>query len=105
MRMGMKAILATTGVVILASPVMAQTSPESKVPVSTDNVFWGLAHAPLYGHAPVHGYGSAYDAAVPHRAGRVAPGLPAGPTEGQLPRVLDCVHVTFPQCSGGEGGS
>ena len=92
MRAGMKVILATMGVAILASPVVAQTWPEANVPVSTDNVFWGLAYAPPY--RPAHG---AYGSVAPPRPGQFAPGVVAAP----LPRILDCVHVPFPQCSGG----
>jgi len=102
---GMKAILAAAGVAILASPVMAQTWRDVNVPVSMDNVFWGLAYAPLYGHAPAYGYAPAYGAAAPYRAWQRAPGLPGVAVEGHLPRILDCVHVPFPQCSGGSGGS
>jgi hypothetical protein len=97
MRTSVKVILAAMGVAALASPVMAQGisgTPwrEANVPVSTDNVFWGLAYAPLYGPA----YG-AYGSVAPPRAGQFAPGVVAAP----LPRILDCVHVPFPQCSGG----
>jgi hypothetical protein len=92
MRTRTKVILAAMGVATLAPPVMAQTWPYANVPVSTDNVFWGLAYAPLYGSA----YG-AYGSAAPLRRGQLAPGMVAAP----LPRILDCVHVPFPQCSSG----
>jgi hypothetical protein len=102
---GMKAIQAAMGIAVLASPVVAQTWRDANVPVSTDNVFWGLAYAPLYRHAPAYGYGPAYGYAAPYRAWRRTPGPPGMAVEGQLPRILDCVHVPFPQCSGGAGGS
>jgi hypothetical protein len=101
--MKVKAILAAMGIAALASPVVAQTWPDANVPVSTDNVFWGLAYAPLYGHVP--GYGPAYGYAAPGRGWQRGPGLPGAAVEGRLPRILDCVHVPFPQCSGGAGGS
>jgi hypothetical protein len=94
----MKMILAAMGAAALASPVIAQTWPDANVPVSTDNVFWGLAYAPLYGSANrAYGAYGAYGSAAPLRPGRPAPGAPMAP----LPRILDCVHVPFPQCSGG----
>jgi hypothetical protein len=95
MRTSMKVILAATGIAALASPVPAQTWPDANVPVSTDNVFWGLAYAPLYG--PAYGAYGAYGSAAPPRPGQFAPGMVATP----LPRILDCVHVPFPQCSSG----
>jgi hypothetical protein len=86
-------ILAAMGVAALASPVMAQTRPNTNPPLSEDNVFWGLENAPLH----EHGYGS-----VAHpRAGR----LPASAPDAAAfapPHIIDCVHVPFPQCSGGE---
>jgi hypothetical protein len=101
MRTSTKVILAAMGVAALASPVMAQTWPDVNVPVSTDNVFWGLAYAPLYGSAygayGAHGAYGAYGSAAPVRPGLLAPGV----VEAPLPRILDCVHVPFPQCSGG----
>jgi hypothetical protein len=101
----MKAILTAMGVAALASPAMAQTWRDANVPVSTDNVFWGLAYAPLEGRAPAYGYAPAYGSAAPHRAWQRAPGVPGVVVEGHLPRILDCVHVTFPQCSAGAGGN
>jgi hypothetical protein len=89
----MKVILAATGVGILASPIMAQTLRDANIPVSTDNVYWGLAVLPLYRRT----YGPAYGSVARVPAGRFVPGLDATP----LPRVLDSVHVPFPQGSGG----
>jgi hypothetical protein len=107
-------------VALLASPVIAQTLMEPQVPVSTDNVFWGLAYSlvpavgvaqPAYGsvalvrrhhrHARTMAYG--YQPA-PAFGAVVAPAgdLPVGATN--PPRILDCVHVTFPQCGNGGGG-
>jgi hypothetical protein len=107
MKMRVKAALvkaaaaAIGGAVAVASPVTAQNwqAPNGRyanVPVSTDNVFWGLAYAPL--QAPA--YGLAYGSAAGIPAGRPVPGIAAAPP----PRILDCVHVTFPQC-GGVGGN
>jgi hypothetical protein len=51
-----------------------------------DHVLWSGVHGHRYG------YGS-----VAHSpAGRLTP------IEGARPRILDCVHVSFPQC--GDGG-
>jgi hypothetical protein len=122
MRISVKAIPAALSAALLASPVIAQTLVEPQVPVSTDNVFWGLAYSlapaavavaqPAYGsvalvrrhrrHARAMAY--AYQPA-PAFGAAVAPaeGLPVGATN--LPRILDCVHVTFPQCGNGGGGS
>jgi hypothetical protein len=88
----MRVILATMAVATLAWPVMAQTWRDANVPVSTNNVFWGLAYAPLYG--PAYGAYGAYGSVAPPRPGQFAPGVVATP----LPRILDCVHVPFPQC-------
>jgi hypothetical protein len=92
MRTSMKAILTAMSVAVLASPAMAQTLRNHHVPLatdlSTDNVFWGEED----GHR--HAYGSAGD---PQAGGRLAPGVVIG---GAQRRILDCVHVTFPQCSG-----
>jgi opacity protein-like surface antigen len=94
MRTSMKVILAAMSAAVLASPVMAQNWQSPYAPVrpdlSTDNVFWG--EVPV---AP-HGYG--YGSAARGQAGWVAPG---GVTIDGHPRILDCVHVPFPQCSGG----
>jgi hypothetical protein len=89
MRTNIKVTLAAMGIALLSSPVTAQTWRNANIPLSTDNVFWDLALAPLSGPA----YGSV--ARAP--AGRLAPRPLATP----LPRILDCVHVPFPQCSGG----
>jgi hypothetical protein len=109
-----KVILAAIGAVVVAYPVTAQTSwaqtswsqtsPSGYVQpdLSTDNVFWGLPY-PAYRHhaAPAYappayehpdGYGSAArpPAGRPHGYGPVA-----------HPPIIDCVHVLFPNCSGG----
>jgi hypothetical protein len=90
MRMVMKVALAAMGVTVLASPVMAQYRREPWIPVSTDNVFWGLAVGPVIHEGPVYG-----------SIRRIAPGRAVpGPVYGAPPRILDCVHVTFPQCGG-----
>ena len=86
-------VLAALGGAVLASPGMAQIWWNPKVPPSTDNVFWGLAYGPAY--APPT-YGS-----VAHPpAARLAPVFVVVAP----PRILDCVHVTFPQCGGGGSG-
>jgi hypothetical protein len=90
MRICLKVILATMSVAVLASPAIAQYRREPWIPVSTDNVFWGLAVGPVILEGPV--YGSIRTVAP----GRVVP----GPVYA-VPRILDCVHVPFPQCSGG----
>jgi hypothetical protein len=107
MKMRVKAAVVKTAVAVsvavaVASPVMAQNwqaqnGRYANVPVSTDNVFWGLAYAPL--QAPA--YGLAYGSAAGIAAGRPVPGIAAAPPPPPLPRILDCVHVTFPQCGGG----
>jgi hypothetical protein len=94
MRNWTRVILATMGIAVLASPVMAQTWWSGNVPLSTDNVFWGLAYGPVY-VPPAYG-------SVAPRAGRLAPGFVV--VAPPVPRILDCVHVTFPQCSSASGG-
>jgi hypothetical protein len=99
MRTIMKVILAAMSVAVLASPVMAQNWWNPTAPVrpdlSTDNVFWGQVYAPAYAYgSPAYAYGSA--AHAPPMA-RFVPGV----TVAGHPRILDCVHVTFPQCSSG----
>jgi hypothetical protein len=92
MRTSIKVILAAAmGVAVLASPVTAQNRLEPWIPVSTDNVFWGLAVGPVIHEGP------AYGSVRPVAPGRFVP----GPVYGAPPRILDCVHVTFPQCGGG----
>jgi hypothetical protein len=92
MKTHMKAIVTATVAVVLASPAVADPQPRTwrtaPVPLSTNNVYWGVgyrgyAHQHPYGHG--HGYGAA---AYPERR---APRQPEA----------DCVHVTFPQCTGG----
>jgi hypothetical protein len=87
----MKVILAATSVAVLASPVMAHSWRYRHAPLgpdlSTNNALWG---EPYY-------HGRAYGSAVYPPVGRFGPGAAIdGP-----PRVIDCVHVAFPQCSGG----
>jgi hypothetical protein len=82
-------ILAVMGVAALASPVAAQTRRDANVPVSENNALWGVENAPPQEHA----YGSAHPQT---QTGRFAPGAAAV----SPPRVVDCVHVQFPQCSG-----
>jgi len=97
MRTNMKVILAAMGFAVLSSPIMAQTWRDANIPLSTDNVYWGLARAPLYGRAYGPVAGPAYGSVARAPAGRFAPGPFAAP----LPRILDSVHVPFPQGSGG----
>jgi len=64
----------------IASPVVAEPQQDTNTPPSAGNV--------SSGEVSKHPYGS-----VPHPlAGRRAP---------SHPRILDCVHRPFPQCSGG----
>jgi hypothetical protein len=79
--------LAALTLAAIASPVMAEPPRDTNIPLSTDNVFRGEANSRPYG----------YVAHTP--AGRRAAGVAIEPAH---PRILDCVHVTFPQC--GEGG-
>lgn len=92
------ALLAAVVAGALAAPAAAQVRREPWIPVSTNNVFWGLALGPpildpvfpqpsgdpVWGHA----YGA---------AGPVPPGAPV-PGRAYVPRILDCVHIAFPQC-------
>lgn len=94
MKTAMKVILTGIGIAVLASPVMAQTWWNARVPLSTDNALWGLAYEPPY-VAPAYG-APAYGSVARLPSGRLAPGF----TVVAPPRILDCVHVTFPQCSG-----
>jgi hypothetical protein len=80
--------LAALTLAAIASSVMAEPRRDTNIPLSTDNVLWGEANKRPYG------YGS-----VAHPpAGRRAPGVAIEPAH---PRILDCIHVTFPQCSDG----
>jgi hypothetical protein len=81
-------ILATMGVAALASPVMAQARPNATPPLSEENVFWGLENAPPHEHA--------YASFARPRTSRLAPDAAAV----SPPRIIDCVHVPFPQCGG-----
>jgi hypothetical protein len=89
------AILAAMGVALLASPVVAQTWPRTSPPLPDENVFWGLENAPPHGNA--------YGSSVRSRAGLLPRGAVVAPgtADTSAPRVIDCVHVTFPQCGGG----
>ncbi len=96
MRTSTKVILAATAIAVLSSSAMAQNwrrpwVREPWVPVSTENVFWGLAYGPVIHEGP------AYGSVVRTPSGRLAP----GPVVGAPPLILDCVHVPFPQCSNG----
>jgi hypothetical protein len=108
-KVGLAAVCAAAVAFSIASPALAQSwqTPNGRyanVPVSTDNALWGLAFAPL--QAPA--YGLAYGSAAGVPRGRPVPGAATNPPVGSplspLPRILDCVHVTFPQC-GGVGGN
>jgi hypothetical protein len=88
MRTNIILALTAMGITVLSFPVMAQTWRYANIPLSMDNVFWHLAVPPPYGPA----YGSIARAPM----GRFA----RGPFAAPLPRILDCVHVPFPQCSG-----
>jgi hypothetical protein len=103
MRTSVKVVLAAIGAAVVAYPVMAETVRNGYVQpdVSTDNVFWGIpypAHGrpasayerPAYGHP--YGYGSVGRPTAGHR-------YENGPVA--HPPIIDCVHVTFPNCSGG----
>ena len=114
MRTSMKVILATMGVAVLAYPVKAGTWQNGYVQpdLSTDNVFWGMQSGqPVYGHHPAYeqpyGYPYGNGSAAHRTVGRPVAHPPAGPPapggiiEGVQPRIIDCVHVQFPQCSSG----
>jgi hypothetical protein len=80
--------LAALTLAAIASPVVAEPRPDTNTLLSAGNVFSGEANKRPYG------YGS-----VPHLpAGRRAAGVAIEPAH---PRILDCIHVPFPQC--GEG--
>jgi hypothetical protein len=87
------AILAAMGVALLASPVVAQTWQRTSPP--EENIFWGLENTPLQGQT--------YGSIVRPRAGSLPRGAVVGPgtADASAPRVIDCVHVAFPQCGGG----
>lgn len=87
-------VLAIAAVAALPSPAQAQVRREPWIPVSTNNVFWGLALGPVILDPvfPQPGWAPAYGA-----AGRVPPGAPV-PGRAYVPRILDCVHIPFPQC-------
>jgi hypothetical protein len=87
--------LAAMGIALLASPVAAQTWQRTSAPLPENNVFWGLENAPPQGHT--------YGSNVRPRAGSLPRGaiVAPGTADATGPRVIDCVHVTFPQCGGG----
>ena len=86
-------LMAVVAVAVLAPPAAAQVRREPWIPVSTNNVFWGLAAGPVILDPvfPPPAY-PAYGA-----VGRVPPGARA-PAPAYVPRILDCVHIPFPQC-------
>jgi hypothetical protein len=89
MKMSTVVVLTAMGVAALASPVMAQTWRNSNnVPVSENNALWGLENAPPHEHA--------YGSSAHLQTSRIAPGTGAVAPH----RIIDCVHVPFPQCSG-----
>jgi hypothetical protein len=105
MKTSLKVIMAAIGISALASPVMAETflTTDTYVPAETwrntynpplseDNVFWGLENAPPHQHA--YGY-----VAHHRRTYRIEPGT-SDPAAVPPSGIIDCVHVTFPQCSG-----
>jgi hypothetical protein len=99
MRTSMKVIVAATGAVVLASPAMASNWRTAPVPLSA-NTTWGLGYRGYAHQRPhEHGYGRGYGAAYAPQAAQPAPG--AGMGGGVRPQILDCVHVTFPQCGCG----
>jgi hypothetical protein len=85
MRTSMKVILTAMSVAVLASPVMAQSEPRPQAAPSATTTTISNAHG---------------SAARTHTT-RPAP---ATNTEGSQIRLDDCVHVAFPQCSGGADG-
>jgi hypothetical protein len=98
--------------------------------LSTNNVFWGMPypayrHYPTYEH-PAYGHPYGYGSVAHHPPGRAygyepvahppaghpygygpfahPPAgrlVPGGTVEAVHPPIIDCVHVPFPQCSGG----
>jgi hypothetical protein len=105
MKTSLKVIVIATGIAALASPVMAETFVATDTvvpaenlrntynpPLSEDNVFWGLENAPPHQHA--YGY-----VAHHRRTYRIEPGMPDSSAVSPS-GIIDCVHVTFPQCSG-----
>jgi hypothetical protein len=119
MRTSVKVILAAIGAAAVAYPAAAQTpwmqTPWTKTPwtktwpsgyvhpdLSTDNVFWGLPYPAYRHHAaqayapPAYGHPDGYGSAARPPAGR-----PHGYGPVAHPPIIDCVHVLFPNCSGG----
>jgi hypothetical protein len=76
MNTSMKVILTAAGIAALASPVMAQTNLNTRVPASISQAHGSASHART------------------HRAAS------AETTEGSHLRIDDCVRTTFPQCGG-----
>jgi hypothetical protein len=63
---------------------MAQPRQDTNVPMPTNNIAWGPENKRPYG------YGAVAHPPASWRARAVT-----------FPRIIDCVHVTFPQCSDG----
>jgi hypothetical protein len=115
MRTSVKLILAAIGAAVMVYPVMAATMRNGVVQpdLSTNNVFWGMPYA-AYGSQDVtaferaHGHAYGYESIGRPSEGH-AHGLhpstvrpaPEGIFEGVRVPLIDCVHVPFPQCSGG----
>jgi hypothetical protein len=76
MNTNLKVILTAVGIATLASPVMAQTNSNSRVPPSISNAHGSASHVRTH---------RAASAAIP---------------EGGPVHVDDCVRTTFPQCGG-----
>ena len=95
-------LLTVAGVAALASPVSAQVRRDAWIPVETNNVYWGLATGPVILQGPGLPSGGAYGYVGPAygAVGQVPRAPVPAPTYDVTPRILDCVHVPFPQCSG-----
>jgi hypothetical protein len=80
--------LAALTLAAIASRVVAEPRPDTNIPLSAGNAFSGEANNRPYG------YGS-----IPHLpAGRRAAGVVIEPAHH---RILDCIHMPFPQCDEG----
>ena len=78
----LKVILTAVSLAALASPVMATESNQPAAEIS---------HARASAHVRHHAYARARDTDTPTTV-----------TPSNRPLVVDCIHVTFPQC-GGDG--
>jgi hypothetical protein len=96
MRTNLKVVLATLGIAVLASPVMAQSLiPRPDVELSAANISNARGSAIA---SNAHGsVSNARGSAAHTRASRAGA---AAPIEGSEIRLDDCVHVAFPQCGG-----